>query len=107
MEKHDLILNNEPEVLTRPTQNNGTSIIDLTFTTPDIRALDALVIDYDMSTLSDHDLVVCDLTNRDEMVGRMGTSQKMTGCSIRTLSEDDRDEIAAVRLSAMAGRPRV
>lgn len=40
VDRHDLILNNELGMVTRPTQRNTTSIIDLTFTTQEIRVLD-------------------------------------------------------------------
>lgn len=60
--------------MTRPTQNSRKLIINITFTTPDIGVLDTSFIDEDLSTLSDHEVVVCDLANLDETVGRMGTS---------------------------------
>lgn len=36
VKKHDLILNKEPAVATRPTRNSRISIINLTFKTPDM-----------------------------------------------------------------------
>lgn len=41
IERHDPILNNELGKAIRPTRRNPTSIIDFTFTTLKIRALDA------------------------------------------------------------------
>lgn len=41
IERHDLIMNNELRVATRPTRNSKTSTINLTFTTRDIVTLDA------------------------------------------------------------------
>lgn len=54
MERNDLILNNEPGMTTRLTQRNTTPIIDLTFTTLVITALEVWIINDELSTLSDH-----------------------------------------------------
>lgn len=40
MDAYNLILNNEPGKATRPTQRKMTSIIDLTYTTTEVGALD-------------------------------------------------------------------
>lgn len=63
-----LILNNEPEKTIRPTRRNTASIFDLTFTTLEIGALDTWIIDKELSTLSDHEEIVCDLANLDKTV---------------------------------------
>lgn len=64
-----------------------TSIIDLTFTTAEIRVLDMSIIDEQLPILSDHEVIVCGLTNMKESVGGMGTSQVVTGWSVKTLSD--------------------
>lgn len=45
------------------------------------------------------------MENVDETVGGMGTSQKVTGWNIKTLSEDDRKEYTAAGHSMVACRP--
>lgn len=107
IEKHDLIQNNKPGVVTRPTCNSRISIIDLTFTTPNIRTLNACVIDEELSTPSNHEVVVCDLTQPVETVGGMVTSKEVKSWSIRTLSKDNRKEAAAIWHSTVAGRMRI
>lgn len=90
-ERHDLILNNELVVATRLTRNSRTSIIELTVTTPDIRALDACVINEELSKPSNHEVVLCNLQNLDETVGELGTSQEVKDWNIKTLSEYNRN----------------
>ena len=58
IENYDLILNNEPGVLTRLNNGNNKSIIDLTFTTTEIGLLKSWSIDKENSTPSDHKLIV-------------------------------------------------
>lgn len=78
----------------RPTRNSRTSIIHFTVTIPDNGALNAWFIDEELSTPSDHDVVVCDLANMDKTMGGMRTSWEVTDWNIRTLSEDDRKKAA-------------
>lgn len=52
------------------------SIIDLTFTTPNIAVLDTCVIEKELSTPLDYEVVVCDWVSVDETVDGMGTSQE-------------------------------
>lgn len=61
----------------------------------------------ELSTPPDHQVVVCDLQNLYEMVGGMGTSQKVIKWSIKTLSKDDRKKAAAAWHSTAAGRLRM
>lgn len=74
MERHNLILTNEPGKATRHTRRDTTSIIDLTFTTTEIRVLDTWIIDDELSTPSDYEVMVCYLANVDETVERMRIS---------------------------------
>lgn len=67
--RHNLILDNELGVAIRPTQNSKELIIDLTYTTLDIRALVACVIVEELLTPSDHEIVVCHLETPDETAG--------------------------------------
>lgn len=89
---HDLILNNEPEKATGPTQWNTTLIIDLTFTTLDIGALESWIIDIEFSTQSDHEMIVFQFGNLDESVGGMRTSQDVTGWRAKGLSKQAREK---------------
>lgn len=61
LDTHDLILNNEPGKAKRLTLKKPTSIIYLIFTTPKIGALETLIIDEEISMLSGHEVIVCDL----------------------------------------------
>ena len=58
VEKYDLILNNEPGVITRPNARKNQSIIDLTFTSTAIGLLNSWTIEEEYSTPSDHELIV-------------------------------------------------
>ena len=58
IENFDLILNNEPGVITRPNSRNNKSIIDLTFTTTAIGLLNSWLIEEEYSTPSDHELII-------------------------------------------------
>lgn len=75
IEKHGLILKNKPEIANRPTRWNKTSIIYLTFNIREIRAPDTWMIDEELSTPSDDEVIVYDTAGLDEAVRRMGTSQ--------------------------------
>lgn len=79
IEEHDLIFNSKPGRATKLTQRDITSIIDLTFTTAEIGALDTWVIVRELATSLDHGVIVYDLVNVDNTVGGMGTSQEVTG----------------------------
>lgn len=48
-----------------------------------------------------------DLANLDETVGGMGTSQEVTGSSVKSLSEETRKEAPADWHRAAAGRPHI
>lgn len=58
MEAYDWILNNEPGRATRPTRRRMTSIIHLTYTTPDIVELETCVVDEELVTLSDYEVIL-------------------------------------------------
>lgn len=79
IERHDLILNNEPTGAIRLTCRNTTSIINLTFITLEIGALDTWVVDEEFSTSSDHEVIVYDFATLDKTVRRITTSQEITG----------------------------
>lgn len=104
IEEHYLILNNELGKVTKLIQRNMTSIIDFTFTTPDIGVLDAWKIDDKVSTRSDREVIVCNLTNLDETVGGMRTSQKITGWSVKALPDEKKKEACANWHQAAAER---
>lgn len=50
------------------------SIIDLTFNTAEFGTLDSWIIDEDLTTPSDHEMVVFDLANLEDTLVSMGTS---------------------------------
>lgn len=83
------------------------SIINLMFTTREIEAVDFWIIDQELSTMFDHKVIVCDLTNLDETVGGMGTSQEVTGRSIKTLSDEKTNETCKDWHQTAAERPRM
>lgn len=106
IEEHDLIFNNEPGRATRPMHWNTTSIIELTFHTPGIGALDMWVINEELSRQSDYKVIVFDLTRLEETVRGMVTSQEVTRWSIKDLSLDARRKAAAEWHRAAAGQPQ-
>lgn len=63
------------------------------FTIREISALEPLIIDGELRTQSDRDVIVCDLANMNETVGVIGTSQKITGWSVKALSDEKKREI--------------
>lgn len=68
LERYDLILNNNPGEATRPTRRNTTPIFDLTFTTLEVGALDAWIIDKELFMPSDHKVMVYDIAGQDDTV---------------------------------------
>lgn len=54
------------------------SVIDLMFTMPELGALDLWVIDKELATLPDHELIVFDTANLDVTIGSLSTSQEVT-----------------------------
>lgn len=74
VEDNDLILNNERGKATWSTRKKTTSIIDLTFTTPDMCAVDTWYIDNELSTQFKYEVIVCNLVDSGEGVGSKKTS---------------------------------
>lgn len=71
-----------------------TSIIALIFSTPEIGALDRGVLDSELTTLSDNEVLVCDSANPEGKVDSMGISQEITRCGIREMTKDSRKQAA-------------
>lgn len=71
IESYNLILNNEEGKEMWLTQAEITSIIDLAVTTRDIRNIDMWVIDDELTTPSDHEVIVGDFADLKREVGRM------------------------------------
>lgn len=71
---HDLILNNEPGQSTGPTRKRRTSIIDRISTTLELGTMDTWIIDEELSTTSENEVVVFVLANMGDIVGGMRTS---------------------------------
>lgn len=94
IEYYDLISTNETGRPTRPTRGQATSIIDLTFSTPELGALDSCVFHEKLATSSDHVRIVFDTANLNETIGNMDTSQKVNGGTIKTMSEDKLEQAA-------------
>lgn len=92
MNTYGLILNNEPGKVTRTPQGKITSIIDLIFTTPDIGALNMLVINNKLTTLSAHEFIVYQLADPGGEAKSMGNSQKVIRWGIRVITVDCRKE---------------
>lgn len=53
------------------------SIIDLTFTTPEVGALNMWVNDKGLMTLCNHEVIQCDLADSEGEIGSMGTSHEV------------------------------
>lgn len=71
---YDMIFYNEPGKATRPTQRKLASIIDLTFTTLNIGALNMWVIDNELIAHSDYEVEVYDLVDPNGEIQSMGSS---------------------------------
>lgn len=54
------------------------SLNHLKFTFPKIDTLESWIIDEELITLSNHEMIVFDPTNLDDIVGRMTTSYAVT-----------------------------
>jgi hypothetical protein len=80
--KFGLILNNEPSVITRPAEAVNSyhlkSIINLTFTTPEIEPLESWAIEIDHLTPSDHELIVFQWLEKEE-VTQLHSPKEVTG----------------------------
>lgn len=69
------------------------SVIDLTFTTPELKTLDSWIIDEELATLSEYEFIVFDIANLNETVSIMGMSQKVIVRAIKVRSEDKKEEV--------------
>lgn len=107
VERYYLILNNKLERATRPKQRNTTSIINLTFNNPEIGALNDWIINEELSTPSDHEVIVHDLANLNETVGGMRTSQDVMELSIKSLSGKNKKETSSDWHQEAAWRSRM
>lgn len=105
IERHELILNNELGKTTGLTHQKTKSIIDLMFNTHRIGVLDSWIIDQELSPLSDHEVIVCELANLNETIEVMRTSQEVIGWSVNVLSDETRKEACKDWHQAAAGRP--
>lgn len=76
---YDLMLKNEPWKTTWPTCRKMVKIIGLTYRIQNIGPLDTLVIDNKLLTLSDREVIACDLADLEWQARRMGTSQDIMG----------------------------
>lgn len=79
-------------------------ILNLTFTNPENGALDMLVIDDELATVSDHHVLVHDVANTEGEAGSMSTSEEVTGWEVKTMSKYSRKGIAIVWHTAPIGR---
>jgi hypothetical protein len=77
-----LILNNEPGAIIRPTEAVNScyigSIIDLTFTTPEIGLLESWVIEIDHLTPLDHELIIFQWLDKEEIT-QLHNLKEVTG----------------------------
>lgn len=104
MESHDFICNNKPGKATRPTRGQKISIIDLTLSIPELGALDSWIIDEELATLSHYELIVFDITNLDETVGSMGTTQEAISWGIKAMNEEETEKGQKAQQERTAGR---
>lgn len=88
-ESQEFICNNELGKATGPTRGKVTSIINLTFTTTEQRALYRWIINDELVISCDHELIVFHMANLNKIVGSMETSQEDYGWAIRVMSEDE------------------
>lgn len=69
-------------------ERSVTSIFDLTFTTLEVGALDAWIIDGELSRLSNHEMIVFDMRGLDDTVGGMRTSEEVIEWNVKCMSDD-------------------
>ena len=89
IEKFDLILNNEPGIITRTNARKNQSIIDLTFTSTAIELLNSWIIEEKYFTSSDHELIVFEWLYL-ELNQLKSRSQEITGWNIQKLEKDEK-----------------
>lgn len=75
VEDHHLILNNELEKDSWPTQRKRTSIIHLTFTITDMNVLDTGIINKKLKSPPNYEVIVYNLADSDRKAGSKGTSK--------------------------------
>lgn len=95
IKRHGLILKNEPGITTRLTWRNTMSIINLTFTTREIGALNTWFINGEISTPSDHEVIVFDAASLHKTVGRMRTCHEVKGWSVKGMGDEVKEEALA------------
>lgn len=83
LETYDLKCNNKSGKTIRQTKGHATSIIYVTFTTLTLVVLDFCTIDEELTTLSDHELIVFNIANLYKAEGIMRMSREVTGWAIR------------------------
>lgn len=64
----------------------------MTFTSLEICALYSCIIDRELSTLSSHEVIVCDLANLHETIGEIETSSEVTGWSVKAIEDETMKE---------------
>lgn len=68
MDIFDLIVNNETGKAMKPTRGKAKSINDLTFTTLELSPLGSSIINKELMTQSDYELITFNISNLDNMV---------------------------------------
>jgi hypothetical protein len=89
VEDYNLILNNQPGVITRPGRGSRGSIIDLTFTTTEIGPLESWAIEEEFPTPSDHELILFEWLDPGYILNKAETPKgDITGWNIDNLIGD-------------------
>jgi endonuclease/exonuclease/phosphatase family metal-dependent hydrolase len=86
IESFDLHINNTPGIPTRPKRTPGISIIDLAISTPELGLLDSWLVDNELPTGSDHELILMEWKDLERR--SLQTSKQITGWQIRSLQAD-------------------
>lgn len=83
---YDLSINNDISISTWPKSTPGLYIIDLTWMTAEIGYAASWIIDPEYYTLSDHEPIVLDLENLDQIIGTQGVSKYVTRWGISSMT---------------------
>jgi len=94
IERFELLVENDPDVPTRPKTTPGISIIDLALTTRELGPLECWTVDTEHQTGSDHELIVLEWAPVNK--ARPDSSLEITGWHIQALQSD----AAALKLAA-------
>lgn len=107
IEGYDLTLKNEPGQATRLIRRSKNSIIDRTFASLEVGALNTWITKEELSRPSHHGVITFNLAGLGDMVREIGTSQEVTEWNVKGISRRARKETSSDWHRAVAEQPQM